>query len=111
MKEWREAFYILAIEARIPHLSDVSIKILPYSKDKRWRSDCAACAPTAKACIDGLVDANVMTDDNPDHLKMVSFYAPIVNGEDALELIIEGVRSGESRKSKKIPYRNGNGRR
>lgn len=106
VKEWREAFEILAREAKIPALEDVSIVITPYAKDKRWRADTSSCHPTAKASIDGLVDAGVMEDDNPDYLKFVGFNAPIINGEDALEMVITGIRVGESRKTKKQPYKN-----
>lgn len=97
----------LALEAHIPALEDVKIIVTPFSKDKRWRADTSSCHPAAKASIDGLVDAGVMVDDNPDYLKYVGFNAPIINGEDALVLEITGIKADESTKGKKLPYRNG----
>ena len=91
VKKWREAFRYLAVEANIPHyLRDVSIIVTPYYKDNRAVSDCGGVAPAAKAAIDGLVDANVMEDDNPKFLKFLGFRAPVIGHGDGLELEIVG---------------------
>lgn len=107
VKEWRDAFLILALEAQIPPLEDVRIIVTPHSRDKRWRADTSACHPAVKASIDGLVDAKVLVDDNPDYLKYIGFNAPIITGEDSLELEITGIKSAESKPSRKLPYKNG----
>ena len=51
--------------------------------------DVAACVPAVKAAIDGLVDAKVLIDDAPQHLKAIVFKQP-EKGTPALKLEIEG---------------------
>src|SRR5437016_4455117 len=54
---------ILARAARIPHLDQATVTVVVHPHDRR-RRDPANWAPTAKACIDGIVDAGVLTDDD-----------------------------------------------
>lgn len=42
----------------------------------------------AKAAIDGLVDAGVLSEDGPDIVTMLAFNRPEVTGTDALRLLI-----------------------
>lgn len=94
VRKWREAFYFLALEAKLPQLENVSIVCSPYAKDGRWRADCGAIFPTVKAAIDGLIDAGMCEDDNPDYVKYIGFNAPIISGYDRLELEITGDEIG-----------------
>lgn len=84
----REAWWALAVEAKIPHLDRVRVVVTPLHRDRRSPQDCGACAPAAKAAIDGLVDAGVLADDNADHLVEVTFRPPNVCGRDGLRLDI-----------------------
>lgn len=77
IKEWREAFTILAYEAKVPKLSYITVDIQPVLADNRLQ-DTGACVTAAKAAIDGIVDAGVIPDDNPNHLGWLKFYPPVV---------------------------------
>lgn len=79
--EWREAFAALAAEAKIPHLERVAVIATPYYRHRGSIPDVGACFPSAKAAIDGLVDAGVLDDDDPTHLVRLTFDAPIIDGE------------------------------
>lgn len=70
-REWREAFYVLAKEEKVPHLERVRIAVTHYFTTNV--PDAAACMPAAKAGIDGLVDAGVLDDDGPEHVIATSF--------------------------------------
>lgn len=87
-REVRAAWAWLAKGEKVPHLRRATITVLPLHKDKRSPQDVAACAPEAKAAIDGLVDAGVLPDDGPAHLLSVLFLQPHVCGQDGLELRI-----------------------
>ena len=96
VKEFREAFGWLALQARIPPLVDVRIYAQPTQKGGTL-ADTAACNPAAKAAIDGLVDARVMPDDSPEHLGLIAFL-PTTKGIDALQITVHGrpaVTTGE----------------
>lgn len=77
MKLWRNAYKRLASEAGIPLLHAMRIEIVPILPDRR-KQDTAACVLAAKAAIDGIVDAGVVPDDNPQFMKYVMFYPPVV---------------------------------
>ena len=77
IKEWRGAFNDLARDAFIPRLEFINVEICPVLGDRRLQ-DTAACVTAAKAAIDGLIDAGVIEDDNPQFLGSIKFYAPIV---------------------------------
>ena len=47
-----------------------------------------ACYPTVKAAIDGIVDAGVILDDNPEHLDSIMFFTVDVVGRDGMRLMI-----------------------
>ena len=86
----RHAWKILALEAKVPALGGVTITVTPLHKDRRSPQDVGACAAACKPAIDGLVDAGVMPDDSPEHLRLLSFTPPDVCGHDGLRLVIEG---------------------
>lgn len=77
--------------ANVPHLEQVVITITPLHKDKRSPQDPAACAPEAKAAIDGLVDAGVLEDDNGKFLVAVVFLPPEITGSNGLRMTINEV--------------------
>lgn len=63
VKAWREAAGQRAIEMHIPRMDSAYILAeLRFSTNQR--RDPANWAPTAKACVDGLVDAGVFVDDS-----------------------------------------------
>lgn len=86
--EWRQAFKILALQAKVPHFTAVRIKVIPAAANGRWRQDVGACFPAAKAAIDGLVDAGVLDDDTPDQVVELTFVPVRRRGVDALVIEI-----------------------
>ena len=88
VKETRERWYILTKQAQIPRLNRISIAVTPLAVNKRWRPDVGACYPTVKAAIDGIVDAGVIIDDNPQHLDSIIFFTVDIVGRDGLRLMI-----------------------
>lgn len=91
VREWREAFCVLALEAKLPRplTAPVVVTCMPVLRDHR-RQDVGACYPAVKAAIDGLVDAGVLVEDNPDHVASIVFVRPEVGAQgDALVLRIE----------------------
>lgn len=87
--EWREAFAWLATAQRIPQLAYGHVEIRQLCRDRRL-PDTGSCFPTAKAAIDGLVDAGVLKDDGPAFVRSLTFIAPETTGEHALVLQITG---------------------
>jgi hypothetical protein len=92
IKQWRTRWYFLAKNARVPHVDKVAISCVPLATNRRWRPDVGACYPAVKAAIDGIVDAGVLDDDNPDHLLYVTFYPVEVIGRDGLRLTITEIQ-------------------
>lgn len=62
-KAWRDYTRVRAIAAQIPHLPGGRVVCELRFADSR-RRDSANWAPTAKAIVDGLVDAGVFPDDS-----------------------------------------------
>lgn len=86
-KWWREGFCWAAIEAGMPHLEAAEVIVQPILNTRNWQ-DTAACFPSAKAAIDGLIDANVLDDDTPDILPTITFKRPILGKQAGLRLTI-----------------------
>jgi hypothetical protein len=84
----RQTWGWLARQARIPKLQRARFDVTPLHANNRSPQDPAACAPEAKAAIDGLVDAGVLPDDNGRHVVAIEFNPPRVAGVDGLELTI-----------------------
>lgn len=100
--EWRQAFMVLAREARVPHLELARIEVTHYRTAGRW-PDVGACAPALKAALDGVVDAGVLDDDDPVHVVAITYAVmqmpaawkrPFVTGALGL-VIVEMVRVAE----------------
>ena len=90
VKEWREAFAWLAKKERIPPMRWINVTAQPFQKRGRLQ-DTAACNPSVKAAIDGIVDAGVVPDDTGDFVRQITFL-PCQRGEDQLTIIIQGVK-------------------
>lgn len=88
VKECRNRFYWLAKQEGIPKCDRISISAIPLAKDRRWRPDVAACYPTVKSAIDGLVDAGVIPDDNDKHLHRICFHPVEVVGFDGIRIVV-----------------------
>lgn len=86
-KQWRDAFYILAKQARIPHLERIRVIVIQHRKNRR-PIDLGACFPAAKAAIDGVTDAGVIDDDNSAHLIELTFATPVIDGRTGITLWI-----------------------
>ncbi len=56
--------------------------------DNRVLPDTAACLPAVKAVIDGAVDAGLLTNDTPNIVKHVAFWAPITDTGIGNQLMI-----------------------
>lgn len=87
-REWREAFAWIARRERVPRMRWINVTVQPFQKRGRLQ-DTAACNPSVKAAIDGLVDAGIVPDDTGDYVRQITFL-PCVRGDDQLTLIIEG---------------------
>jgi len=90
VKEWRAAFAWLARKHEVPRMAWISVVAQPAQKRGRLQ-DTAACNPSVKAAIDGLVDAGIVPDDTGHYVREITFL-PCVRGDDALTLIIKGER-------------------
>ena len=88
VKEWREAFAILAHydDLPTPMTSPVVVYVMPILRDKRGQ-DVGACLPAVKAAIDGLVDYGLFPDDTPQHVSTIVFCTPELSaGRDGLAI-------------------------
>lgn len=72
VKNLRTIAHQLARIQRIPRLERVQIVGVVHPPNKK-RRDPHNWAPTLKACVDGLVDAGVLADDNADVLVRTAF--------------------------------------
>ena len=91
VKDYRQAFGWLAKVEKIPALPAIKVYATPLAKDRRWKQDVGACFPSVKAAIDGLVDAGVLPDDNPDFVRALTFFPAEIGDVDGLRLVIEEV--------------------
>jgi hypothetical protein len=87
----RERWGWLATHYGIGQCSAVELVVTPLHANRRSPQDVAACAPEAKAAIDGLVDAGLIPDDSPEHLLSVTFLPPLVGGVDGMAIDIREV--------------------
>ena len=92
--EWRAAFRLLALEQHIPPLAACTATVQPVYPNRRSLPDVAACAPSFKAALDGIVDAGVIPDDTAEFFHAVTFLPPRVEAGrlPALEVnIVESI--------------------
>lgn len=73
VKNLRTVAHQLARIQRIPRLERVEVIGLVHAPNDGRRRDPHNWAPTLKACVDGLVDAGVLADDNADVLVRTAF--------------------------------------
>lgn len=85
--EYRGTTKMLARAARIPHLDRIALEVTPFGP--ALRQDTAACAPAAKAALDGLVDAGVLDDDRPEFVTTVTFHTPRRGDHGLFMLIVD----------------------
>ena len=88
VREARTRWTWLVLAEKIPNLERVSIVAQPLARSRKWRADVAACYPSVKAAIDGIVDAGVIGDDDDSHLLAVTFLPVRYAGQDGLTLTI-----------------------
>lgn len=62
-RELRKAAWAMAISRRVPHLDRISVIVEYQPPDKRHRDADNIPAASGKHCIDGLVDAKIIPDD------------------------------------------------
>lgn len=87
-QEWRGAFCLLAREQKIPPLERIQVIAWPMLRDRRIQ-DVGACFPAVKAAIDGLVDAEVIPEDEPRYVSMIAMGPPTQEAPyDALRLMV-----------------------
>lgn len=73
--EWRNAFFWLAREARIPPLDAIEVTVSVGMSGRL--QDIGNAYVSAKAAIDGLVQAKVIPDDTGEHLLHLGFTPPV----------------------------------
>lgn len=88
-REWRGAFHLLARRARIPRLAAVTVIAAQTCRPGPRLPDPGALFPTAKAAIDGLVDAGVIADDTGEFVRFIGMAAPERSDLDRFLLVIE----------------------
>jgi hypothetical protein len=81
----------------------VSVLALPVLATARSRPDTAACYPAVKAAIDGLVDAGVIPDDDPEHVVEIRFAAPAIGSHDSLTIVVAEVAGDSGRIAEATP--------
>lgn len=86
---WRHTFAWLARQKRIGHLDAVLITVVQECRRGTTLPDPGNSFPTAKAAIDGLRDAGVLTDDSGKFVKALVFTAPTHGPKDRFILVIE----------------------
>ena len=91
VKDMREAFGWMAKAQQLPKMRAVHIYATPLAKNRKWRQDVGACFPAVKAAIDGLVDAGILPDDNPEFVRQLTFFPMEISDVDGLRIEIEEV--------------------
>lgn len=75
MRHWREWACLLAKQAKIPKLKRVFFVVELHMKGVL--QDTGNCHGTTKAIIDGMVDAGVIPDDDPEYKKGIFYITPV----------------------------------
>lgn len=86
-KEWRDAHQLMAQGCQPLAWCNITVDHLTAT---RRSVDVAACLPSYKAALDGIVNAGVLPDDTPTYVRQVTFNAPVFAGRDALVVTLEG---------------------
>ena len=88
LRHWRHTAHLAARAAKVPPLSGATVRLHYWPGDRR-RRDAVNLALVHKACVDGLVDAGVLVDDDPDHVTELMPAIWKGKGDRRWELIIE----------------------
>lgn len=91
VKEWRERSAYLAKLKKVPQLDQIEVISQPHLTGRLQDAD--ACHPCVKAIIDGLVDAGVIPDDDPAHVRAIHYLAPRRAKADFLIVTVLEVKS------------------
>lgn len=96
----KELRLLVALRARmggIPAVDRVAVELHWQPRDRR-RRDADNPVPTTKACVDGLVDAGVVTDDDHTHVQHlgVVFHDPEPGHGGRLWLVVSEVTESEA---------------
>lgn len=75
VREWRDAFFWLAKNAKIGRLDAIEVTVLCGMSGRL--QDIGNCYVSAKAAIDGIVQAGVIPDDTGEHLLSLTFLPPV----------------------------------
>lgn len=73
--EWRDAFYWLAREAKVPGMDAIEVTVEVGMSGRL--QDIGNAYVSAKAAIDGLVAYGAIPDDTGDHLHVLAFLPPV----------------------------------
>ena len=68
--------------------SPVTVDVVPFHKDRRWLTDAGAQMPSAKAALDGIVDAGVLPGDDPAHVAAVRIWAVRIDAWEGLRITL-----------------------
>ena len=63
-QDLKKAAWVMALKAKVPRLERVSVVAEYQPRDRRHRDAENTCAPSGKACIDGIVAAGFLPDDD-----------------------------------------------
>lgn len=85
----RELAEAIARSQKVPTFAWLTVEVAPLQA-KGKLADVAAHVLVAKAVVDGLVDAKVITDDTPDIVRAVTFLPPERAAQDGLRLTLTG---------------------
>ena len=89
LRQWREASGWAAKAARIPPLHGATVRLHFHPGDRR-RRDAVNLALVHKAVVDGVVDAGVLEDDDPDHVTELMPAIWKGKGQRRWSLVIDG---------------------
>lgn len=89
VKQWRWSAKICALDSRIPKFLWCEIEAVVTQRRGKL-ADAGNHLPVVKASIDGLVDAGLVPDDNPEYVKAINELAPLRGETDTLTLIVRG---------------------
>lgn len=89
VKAWRHAAKIDTLQAKLPTMRRVTVEFCFTQKCKPHQLlDPDGFAPTAKAILDGIVDARVLPDDGGFYVRSVTLCAPEVGPKDAVTVVL-----------------------
>ena len=93
---WRNRAYVEARRAKVPPMDRAHIAVT-FHKTTNRPYDPANLYPTAKAIVDGLVDAGVLPDDDKEHLVGPDMRAGGVIGNRQIVVTITPLTTEETR--------------